>query len=29
MGVDWGGCTCNVLRVGTSYPDVSNLVAYM
>ena len=24
-----GGCTCNVLCVGTSYPEVSNQVTYM
>ena len=29
MGVGWGGCTCNVLCVGTSYPEVSNQVTYM
>ena len=29
MGVDLGGCTGNVLCVGTSYPEVSNQVTYM
>ena len=29
MGVGWGGCACNVLCVGTSYPEVSNQVTYM
>ena len=24
-----GGCACNVLCVGTSYPEVSNQVTYM
>ena len=26
MSVCWGGCACNVLCVGTSYPEVSNQV---
>ena len=29
MSVGWGGCACNVLCVGTSYPEVSNQVTYM
>ena len=26
MSVGWGGCACNELCVGTSYPEISNQV---